>query len=108
MGTLTRKHTLIYEEGRPAFVVVPYGDYQDLIGEQTTIPNDVVNLIDKHNCNLLGAWRRFRGLTQKEFAERMGITQPAVANMERVDNPHGATIEKAAIILDCDESQLTD
>ena len=103
-----KKHTIIYESERPAFVVVPYDDYQDMMDLQITIPHEVVKIQMKHQCNLLGAWRRFRGLTQEEFGEKMGVTQPAVAKMERTDNPHGATVERAATILKCDENQLTD
>lgn len=104
----TRRHTIIYEAERPTFVVVPYDDYQDMMDLQITIPHEVVMLQTKHQCNLLGAWRRFRGLTQESFAQKMGVTQPAVAKMERTDSSHGATIERAAKILECDENQLTD
>jgi DNA-binding XRE family transcriptional regulator len=104
------KHTVIYENERPAFVVVPYADYQQLFEHDSDvlIPHDVVKLQTQYQCNLLGAWRRFRGLTQQAFAEKMGISQSAVAQMEKTDNPRSKTLDAAAAILGCEPEQLND
>lgn len=102
------KHTVIYDNERPAFVVMPYADYQQLIDNDVLIPHDVVKLQTQYQCNLLGAWRRFRGLTQQAFAEKMGISQSAVAQMEKTDNSHSKTLYAAAVILECEPDQLND
>lgn len=108
MSEHTKKHTVIYDKGQPAFVVVPIADYQEWQDANTYIPHEVVKLQAKHGCNLLGAWRRYRNLTQKTFAEKMGVKQQAVSQMEQVDNSRNSTLERAATLLNCDIAQLTD
>ena len=109
--TNEQNHTVIYEGDRPYFVVVPYADYKKLTtdnDDDTLIPNDVIQLLVKHQCNLLGAWRRYRKMTQGDFADKMGITQSAVSQIEKSGNPHSETIDSAAKVLDCQPEQLTD
>ena len=107
MNTPTN-HTIVYQGDKPAFVVIPYDEYQRWLDDHTYIPHDVVKLTTQYNCNLLGAWRRYRGLTQNQLAEEMGVSQSAIAQMEKTDNPHSKTLEKAAAILQCEVDQLTD
>ncbi len=46
------------------------------------------------------AMRKNRGLTQEQVAERMGVSQPAVAAFERYDaNPTLATIRRYALAV---------
>ena len=80
----------------------------DTVTDHTYIPHEVVKLTTQYNCNLLGAWRRYRGLTQTQLAKKMGIRQSAIAQKEKTDNPHSKTLEKAANILQCDADQLTE
>ena len=46
------------------------------------------------------------GLTQAEVAGRIGITQAAYAQMERVKQPRKATVEKVAAALGLEVEQL--
>ena len=55
------------------------------------------------------AWREHLGLTQKEVAARMGISQAALSQIEAPESkPQRATLEKLAAALDVSLEQLTD
>jgi transcriptional regulator with XRE-family HTH domain len=54
----------------------------------------------------MAAWREHFGLTQAELAGRIGITQAAYAQMERVKQPRKATLEKVAMALGLEAEQL--
>jgi len=103
---------IIKQNGMPAFVVVPYDEYIKLFPEQnknTNIPHEVVGLIVKKNYNLLKAWRTYLGLTQKKVAQNAGISQAALSQMERANNPNrDATLQKIAKALGLDPDQLMD
>ena len=78
---------IIMQEGRPAFVVIPYNDYIKLRrpfvpDDGESVPNDVVWLTIDKGYTLVRAWREYLGLTQKAVAEKMGITQAALSQME--------------------------
>ena len=48
-------------------------------------------------CSQLKLWRRYRGLSQTDLAERMGITQPMVAQLESGRNTPGLdTVDRFA------------
>jgi predicted DNA-binding protein (UPF0251 family) len=71
---------IIMQEGRPAFVVIPYNDYIRLRrpfvpDDGESVPNDVVWLTIDKGYTLVRAWREYLGLTQKEVAEKTGITR---------------------------------
>jgi DNA-binding XRE family transcriptional regulator len=57
------------------------------------IPHEVIGLCVEKGMSLLAAWRTHKGLSQSELAERMGITQPGVAQMERP----GARLQKRTL-----------
>jgi transcriptional regulator with XRE-family HTH domain len=53
------------------------------------------------------SWREFLGLTQKEVAKRMGITQAALSQMESAENNlRKETLKKLATALKLDIAQL--
>jgi transcriptional regulator with XRE-family HTH domain len=54
----------------------------------------------------MAAWREHFGLTQAEVAGRIGITQAAYAQMERVRQPRKATLAKVASALGLEVEQL--
>lgn len=100
---------IIYQGDTPAFAVIPYDCYLELVKDhRVTIPNEVVGISVKEDCNLLKAWRIYKGLTQREVAEKAGITQAALSQMEKADNPRNATLEKLAKALELDPEQLAD
>ncbi len=59
-------------------------------------------LVDSHDelLSSLVGMRKKHGLSQEQVAERMGVSQPAVASFERYDaNPTLATIRRYALAV---------
>jgi hypothetical protein len=94
MNARTEFQVIVGKDGKPAFVVVPYEQFRRMRGGFThgTVPNEVVNLAFERGVSPLAAWREHFGLTQAEVAGRIGITQAAYAQMERVKQPRKATL----------------
>lgn len=103
---------IIEYNGTPAFAVIPYADYLEMIpkrNESDYIPHEVVELVVKKDFNLVKAWRKHLGLTQKEVAKKAGITQAALSQMEKTDNElRTGTLEKLADAMGIDVKQLQD
>ena len=110
MGVLTDVQ-IIKKDGKPAFAVIPYEDYLDILpaDKDTTIPHEVVGLVIKKGMNLIKAWRIYLGFTQKEIAKRAGISQAALSQMEKSANElRTATLEKLARAMGISIEQLRD
>jgi DNA-binding XRE family transcriptional regulator len=71
-----------------------------------TVPNEVVKLSFERGVTPMAAWREHFGLTQAEVAARMGITQAAYAQVERVKQPRKVTLEKASAAMGLELEQL--
>jgi len=108
MNARTEFQVIVGVDGKPAFVVIPYAQYQRLRGggPHGTVPNEVVNFAYERGTSPMAAWREHFGLTQAEVAARIGITQAAYAQMERVKQPRKATLEKVASALELEVEQL--
>jgi DNA-binding XRE family transcriptional regulator len=108
MNARTEFQIIVGKDGKPAFVVVPYEQFRRMRGgfTQGIVPNEVVNLAFERGVSSLAAWREHFGLTQAEVAGRIGITQAAYAQMERVKQPRKATLEKVATALGLEVEQL--
>ena len=108
MNARTEFQVIVGQDGKPAFVVVPYDQFRRMTGGFThgTVPNEVVNLSFERGVSAMAAWREHFGLTQAEVAGRIGITQAAYAQMERVKQPRKATLEKVATALGLAVEQL--
>ena len=75
----------------PDHLWVPEGDL---------IPHEVVGVTIKIGYTLVRAWREYLGLTQKEVAEKMGITQAALSQMESGEKKlRKVSLEKLATAL---------
>ena len=103
----------IMQDGKPAFVVIPFDDYVRLfpkaprVPEGDAIPHEVVGLTIKKRYTLVRAWREYLGLTQKEVAKRMGITQVALSQMEAGEKRlRKVTLEKLATAMGIGIEQL--
>lgn len=119
--------------GKDLFVILPIAEFEKLAGrdkygfefddedendleslsdesadnDNALIPHEVVKASFNHEVNLLGAWRIYRGLSQQEAAEKTGLTQSAISQMERKESkPRKATLKKFAQIYDCDVTQM--
>ncbi len=112
MITPTEVQTIL-QNGKPAFVVIPYSDYLRLVPDAAkripnddAVPHEVMRYVLRENYTLPRAWREYLGLTQADVAARMGITQSALAQMENAKRPRKITLEKLANALGVSVSQL--
>lgn len=108
MNARTEFQIILGKDGKPAFVVVPFEEFEKMKSVQNalTVPNNVVNLSFDKNLTPMAAWREHLGLTQVQVASRMNITQAAYAQMERVKKPRKATLQKVADALGLTVEQL--
>lgn len=95
-------------DGKPAFVVMPYTDFvRQYARDRDLIPNEVAGKMLVDNMPAARAWREYLGLTQAEVAERAGISQAALAQMESGEHKtRKATREKLAAALAITVGQL--
>jgi DNA-binding XRE family transcriptional regulator len=113
MKTHTDYQTIDYN-GKPAFVLVPWEEFKRvrplLEGDKalsTGIPQGVVEAHVLSHIPMIRAWREHIGITQGELAARMGVSQAAVAKLEKPDaKPRGATLKKVAEALGISPTQL--
>lgn len=72
----------------------------------TRYPNEVINILSERNCTMQTAWRIYRGMTQKQVAEALGIRQATVSEFERSERPRKDNLERLAKLYDCQPDQL--
>ncbi|UFH70343.1 helix-turn-helix domain-containing protein [Morganella morganii] len=70
-------------------------------------PNDVINILSEKGCTMQAAWRIYRGLTQKQVADALGIKQSTVSEFERSERPRKGNLERLATLYNCSPEQLT-
>ncbi|EKD2858219.1 helix-turn-helix domain-containing protein [Escherichia coli] len=85
--------------------------YEDVQNEpsaspDTLYPNEVVNILSERGCTMQAAWRIYRGMTQKQVADALGIRQATVSEFERTERPRRANIERLARLYGCTPEQL--
>ncbi len=113
MKTHTDYQTIDYN-GKPAFVLVPWEEFKRvrplLEGDKalsTGIPQEVVEAHVLSDVPMIRAWREHIGITQGELAARMGVSQAAVAKLEKPNaKPRVATLKKVAEALGISPTQL--
>lgn len=107
MSIHTEVRILKGEDGTPAFAVVPYGQWLEVLRrDEGLVPHEVVNLVFDHEWTPMRAWREYLGLTQEEVGRRAGISQAAYAQMEGVEKPRMATLKKIAVAMGLSVDQL--
>lgn len=100
--------------GKPVFVLVPWEEFKRvrplLEGDKaraTGIPQEVVEAHVLNDVPMIRAWREHIGITQGELTARMGVSQAAVAKLEKTDaKPRGVTLKKVAEALGISAAQL--
>lgn len=119
------------EEGKKQYVVIPYSEYfrmrlamleyddenendwEDIryasdIYDDVLLPGEVCDVMHNENVSLQAAWRILRGLSQQEVADKLGISQSAVSQLESLDSrPQKRTREKLAAIYGCKQEQIS-
>lgn len=112
MNVHTNNVQIIKQNGIPLFAVIPYEEYLALLPKDTqndTVPQEVAEKAILEDMPLIKAWRIHLGLTQKKVAEKAGITQAALSQMERAENPNRtATLEKLAAAMGLSVEQIRD
>ena len=106
MKTHIDYQTIDYQ-GNPAFVLVPWNEFKRirplLDGDKIRsigIPQAVVEAHLLRATPMIRAWREHIGITQKEIATRMGVSQAAVAKLEKPGaRPRRTTLKKIAEAL---------
>lgn len=114
----------IYDEsGNAQFVVLPVDEYEKLLAgassdwtnlpylaseeDKVTVPHEVVEIMVSQNVSLQAAWRIHCGLSQYDVAAKLGTTQSAVSQWERIDSkPQKKTRERLAKLYLCCPEQL--
>lgn len=103
---------IIKQNGVPAFAVIPYEDFLKMSPREDdadSLPREVAEKAILEDMPLIKAWRLYLGLTQKEVAEKAGITQGALSQMERAENTNrSATLEKLALAMGLSVDQVRD
>jgi ribosome-binding protein aMBF1 (putative translation factor) len=106
---------IISQNGKPAFVVIPWNEYQALIHKQIEpdesdvwFPNEVVKA-NVRGESLIKAWREYFKLTQAELAAKAGMKQSSLARLESGNaSPRKTTLSKLSEAMGISVEQLTD
>jgi DNA-binding XRE family transcriptional regulator len=105
---------IITHNGEPAFAVIPWTEYKELISRdepnesEVWFPNEVVKA-NVRGDSLVKAWREYLGLTQAELAVKAEMKQPALARLEKGGSvPRTTTLAKLADAMGLDVEQLID
>lgn len=106
---------IIKQNGKPAFAVIPWNDYQELLhnhiesdDSDVWFPNEVVKA-NVRGESLIKAWREYLKLTQSELAAKGGMKQSALARLENnTVNPRKSTLLKLAKAMGISLEQLLD
>jgi DNA-binding XRE family transcriptional regulator len=107
---------IIQQGGKPMFAVIPYDDYVRAfriststpirIPQDDSIPHEVVRLSFDHDWTAIRAWREYLGYTQADIANKLAISQSALAQIETSKRPRKATKQKIAMALGIGFEQL--
>ncbi|MDR0467043.1 MAG: helix-turn-helix domain-containing protein [Deltaproteobacteria bacterium] len=105
------RHQVIEDKGQPLFVLVPYAEYVASLNrgteESPVIPLAVSKAANMEDKSLVRAWREYKGLSQADMAERMGISRPAYAQLEaKGANLRATTVHRLATALNVQWEQL--
>lgn len=100
-------------DGSPAFVLVPFDIFRKIRplleheAIQGGIPHEIVRLNIMNEVPMIKAWREYLGMTQQELAEKAGVSQPAIAKLERPGvKPRKVTLKKLAAAMGLALEQL--
>ena len=79
---MSAKPQIIYEENKPAFAVIPYAEYIELIGGSKTDNETVSFVLSDYIQNPIRVARIQANLSQQDLAERLEVTQGYISRIE--------------------------
>ena len=79
---MSAKPQIIYEENKPAFAVIPYAEYIELIGGSKDDSETVPFVLSDYIQNPIRVARIQANLSQQELAERLNVTQGYISRIE--------------------------
>ena len=97
-----------------------YEDYLDIMealevknkaksGEEDLIPSNVIDEIYDKNTNRLTAYRKFRGLSQQQLADKAKVSKSTIAKIESGESKGSITVfKKLSMVLKIDADLLHD
>jgi DNA-binding XRE family transcriptional regulator len=97
-------------DGR-TYAMVPVEDLTELVRKGGWVPDEGVPLeVVRHHIeggvSKARAWREYLGLSQQVVAERMGVTQAALSQIENAKRPRRETLAKLGEALGVTVEQL--
>lgn len=104
-------------DDQPAYAVIPYDEYIEMVNGDNeddddslvTIPHEVVEISVYKKISVIAAWRVYRGLSQLNVCDLLGVSQPNLSRIEKVGSkPRRETRQQLADIYNCDAKQLLD
>ena len=108
------RHPVVTSGGKTTHVMVPIDEYLAVFARPDEAPDGYafvpmeVSERVLEGMSPLTAWRRNKNLTQEQMSERMGVSRPAYAQMEKSGNPRADTLAKAAKALGIEMAQLAE
>jgi DNA-binding XRE family transcriptional regulator len=103
MNALTENVQTIMENGKPAFAVIPYENYKvicrrldSLELEPDEVPHEVAAMMLEKSYSMSKAWRIYLRMNQREAAQKIGISQAALSQIEKSETNHRQTLQKIA------------
>ncbi|MDY0275098.1 MAG: helix-turn-helix transcriptional regulator [Desulfomicrobium sp.] len=108
MSTHTEIQIIKDRAGNPAFVVLPYVEWIKQSDQYSgMISNEVMGMIIRDEMTPARAWREHLGFTQTEVAQRAGMSQAALSQIESgAHTIRKATREKLARAMGITAVQL--
>ena len=103
------EYQTIIKNGKPTFAVLDYSDFLKIypIAANNYIPNEVMKIAINKDLSRVKAWREYLKFTQKEVADKMGISQAALSQIEAPNSKvRRTTLEKLSKALGITIEQL--
>ena len=106
MNIPTEIQTINGQDGTPAFVVLPYDLFMKrYVHNEQLIPQAVLSACINGD-SAIKAWRQYFGFSQAVMAKKLGISQPAFAQLENAQKPRKESLAKVAAALKIQRAQL--
>lgn len=102
------EYQTIIKNGKPTFAVLDYSDFLKIYPiANNYIPNEVMKIAINKDLSRIKAWREYLKFTQKEVADKMGISQAALSQIEAPNTKvRRTTLEKLSKVLGITIEQL--